>query len=124
MGNTNWKLISRKCCQNGHHLAQNRLTVTATLACDLLFGHNSAIFHSILTFFCLNCSFFETNRMVTKSKLFLLWFRFYFLAQFFASTSRPHIGIIACMDTKPPSKGQAVAWPSPSTHISKSSFPK
>ena len=35
-GKTNWKLISKECGQNAHHLAQNGLT--ATLARDLLMG--------------------------------------------------------------------------------------
>ena len=33
--------------------------------------HNSIIFHPILTFFILNNFFYETNRMVSNSKLYL-----------------------------------------------------
>ena len=33
-------------------------------------------FHPILTFFILNC-FYETNRMVSNSKLYLFWLRFW-----------------------------------------------
>ena len=37
---------------------------------------------------------------------------------------RPPVDNIVCMDLKPPSKGWDVSWPTPSTHISKSRFPK
>ena len=44
--------------------------------------HNSIIFYQILTFFILNCFFYETNRMMSKSKLYLFWLRFWCLASF------------------------------------------
>ena len=47
-GQKKWKLISKKCGQNGHSLAQNR--PTATLARDLLMGHFDIFFLKLLVF--------------------------------------------------------------------------
>ena len=62
--------------------------------------HSSIIFHSILTFFFEIACFYETNRMVSKSKLYLFWLIYWCLALFFAP--RPHMGKIVCMNPKPP----------------------
>ena len=67
--------------------------------------HNSVIFHPILTFFC-KCSFLKQIEwyMVTITKLYFLYFRFWFLPQFL-----PHMGSIAHMDPKQSSKCREVS---------------
>ena len=104
---TNWKLISKKCGQNGHHLVQDR--PTATLACDLrlLMGITRSFFIRFWHYFFENCLFFRDETNCDKIKAL-----------------SPLFYIFGHTDPKPPSKGWDVSWPSPSTHISKSRFPK
>ena len=45
-------------------------------------GHNSIIFHPILTFFDLNCLFSRDESNGAKSKLYLFWLIFWCLAPF------------------------------------------
>ena len=60
--------------------------------------------------------------MVIRTKLYLPWFRFWFLDPIFAP--RPRMGSIARMGPKPPVSCAYVPRPSPPTHISKSIFQK
>ena len=69
-----------KVAKNGHHLSKKRQT--ASLAGDLLMDITRPFFIRFWLSFIENACFFETNRMVTNSKRYLLCFRFRFLAPF------------------------------------------
>ena len=74
-----WSRYLKKCDQNSQILAQNR--PTATLAWDLLIGITRPFFIRFwYSFF--NACFFEKNWMMTRSKLYLLRYRFWFLTLF------------------------------------------
>ena len=77
---------------------------------------NFEVNHTILT------CFFETNRMVIRTKLYLPWFSFWFLDPIFAP--RPHMGSNARMGLKPPASCVYVPSPSPPTYIPKLVFQK
>ena len=85
-------------------------------------GHNSVIFHPIFTFFILNCLCFHDKSNSFNIKALALFVKMLVFGPIFAA--RPHMGKIVHMDPKPPLKRRDVSWPSPSTHVSKSKFPK
>ena len=106
--------------ENGHQLARNR--PDATLATWTLFGHNLVIFHPILTLFISKCLFFKGKSKGDNNLALFPLVQILVFALVFAP--RPHMGSIARMDPKLPSKCWDVSWPSPPTPSSKYFFPK
>ena len=63
-------------------------------------GHNSIIFHPILTFFVLNCLFLRNESNGVQIKALSLLVKILVFGPIFAP--RPHMGKIVRMDPKPP----------------------
>ena len=74
-------------------------------------GHNSIIFHPILTSFILNCLLFqEPNRMVSKLKRYIFWLIFWCLAPFFLR-GLTWVKLCAWTQNHPKNSGRVLPFP-------------
>ena len=87
----------KKCGQNSQLKAQNRPDTTFEPDFN---GHNSIIFHPILTFFILNCLFLRDESNCVQIKAIYLLVKILVFSPIFAP--RPDMGEIVRMDPKPP----------------------